>query len=121
MGSALTAAPLIAISGGSIILATGTTKREMADEPVVTERVQFRVYPNPFEEEIIVHHQTDSEETIEIRLMDMTGRMLRQVAEAPRMEGTYAMPVGDLGLSSGFYLVRISQGGEGKVVKVMKH
>ena len=120
MGSASTAAPLVGISGGSIILATGTAKREMADEPVVTDRITFRVYPNPFGEEIIIRHDSDSEADIRIELVDLTGRTLRQSEYAPALRGEYVMPVGDLGLSSGFYVVRLSQGGEGKVVKVMK-
>jgi len=78
------------------------------------------VYPNPFGEEIMVRHDSDSEEDIRIELVDLTGRTLRQSEYAPALSGEYAMPVGDLGLSSGFYVVRISQGNEGKVVKVMK-
>ena len=84
------------------------------------ERIQFRVYPNPFGEEINILHDSDSEADVRVELIDLTGKAIRQSEFSPVLSGEYTLPVSDLGLSSGFYLVRITQGAEGKVVKVMK-
>jgi hypothetical protein len=53
-------------------------------------------------------------------LIDLNGRSLKSSTHQANPEGEYAMPVGEVQMNSGFYLLRIAQGSATKTIKLYK-
>lgn len=69
----------------------------------------FRVYPNPAQGQLTVEHQVAAPQGLSLQLLDLTGRQVRALRSAPHGDrSTFNLE----GLSSGLYLLRVSNGGE---------
>ncbi len=114
------------ISAGSIVVHTpnakSSTKRDGAPEEVTKEisDVALSVYPNPIGEVIYVKYASESESPIGMQLFDLNGRSLKMETYQAIPTGEYEMPVSNLNMNTGFYLLRIAQDKSTKTIKLFK-
>jgi hypothetical protein len=78
------------------------------------------VYPNPGEGDLMIRYAVTGNEEISFSLTDMNGKIMSRKSELPNTDGLYILPLGDLELSKGVYLLQVSQGSELKTVKVIR-
>jgi hypothetical protein len=70
---------------------------------------QFRVYPNPVQNELTVAHEVAAPQGLRIQLLDLTGRPVLRMRSLPQSaRSTLSVS----GLSAGLYLLRVSHGTE---------
>lgn len=80
-----------------------------------------RVYPNPFEHELHVEMSVEPEAVFDIRLNDISGRLIRQYDAKKATNGYIRETLKDLeGLASGIYLLNVKVNGTNNVYKVEK-
>lgn len=78
----------------------------------------FQVYPNPNNGSFTVSFDAEKEGVANIRLFDMTGRMILDVNHTAAA-GSNQLPVEVSGYSAGIYLLQLTQGDAKQVVKVV--
>lgn len=74
------------------------------------------VYPNPFTKSMSVNFATGSTETATVALLDFSGKMIR---EYRNVDVSSPLEINE-NLSAGVYFVRVVQGGNEKMLKVVK-
>jgi hypothetical protein len=114
-----------AIAGGSIVIHDSKSGKrdDVAEETKTATEIPssaISVYPNPVEDVIYVKYQSESETPVGMQLIDLNGRSLKSSTHQANPEGEYAMPVGEVQMNSGFYLLRIAQGSATKTIKLYK-
>jgi Secretion system C-terminal sorting domain len=77
------------------------------------------LYPNPFEETLLVQCHSDQEDAIHLRLFDYYGRVVAQ-ADYEGNTGTQLLRLATAPLPSGVYLLEITQGGSSQLINVLK-
>jgi hypothetical protein len=87
---------------------------------VEDEKIVFIVYPNPTDGDIRVVLRTNSIEDVLLRFTDLSGKTITANTNPASPENEYVLPIGDLELSQGMYLLQVHQGGVVKTVKVVK-
>ena len=80
---------------------------------------EFNVYPNPFKDEIHITGFVNKNETVEIQLLDQTGRPI-QFVERMLAPGQNSIVLSGLDIPSGVYYVRILSNNTTKVHKIIK-
>jgi type IX secretion system substrate protein len=73
---------------------------------VVTELVETAAYPNPFNPSFVVPFEIFDTKDVDIKLYDMTGRVVRDIANGNYGAGAYSYYVDCNDLSSGVYFLR---------------
>ena len=74
---------------------------------ISTDRFVFSSsYPNPFNPVFIVPFELFKSTYVDIKLYDVSGRMVKNIADKEFNPGTYNLPVSADGLSSGIYLLK---------------
>lgn len=68
----------------------------------------LEVYPNPATDHINVSFSLTAKDIVSIELLDMQGRLVKQVFNGLLPAGTQHLPFGISGLSKGLYLCRVS-------------
>ncbi len=112
-----------AIGGGSIVIHTPKSgKRDGGDDAIGDKELSASVsaYPNPVDDVIYVKFVSESQAPIGMQLIDITGRNLKSESYQANPDGAYEMPVSNLELKSGLYLLRIIQERKIKTIKVIK-
>jgi hypothetical protein len=114
-----------ALGGGSIVIhySKSGKRDDVAEETKTATEIPssaISVYPNPVEDVIYVKYQSESETPVGMQLIDLNGRSLKSSTHQVNPEGEYAMPVGEVQMNSGFYLLRIAQGSATKTIKLYK-
>ena len=111
------------IGGGQILSTSASALRVLADSAPGfgnPDQIRYRVFPNPFDELITLQHETVSDQPLELLLMDVQGKVLKRMSYGIQLDAMYTMPLNELELSPGLYLLRVVQGEEWNVVKVVK-
>ncbi|MDY6326186.1 MAG: C10 family peptidase [Bacteroidales bacterium] len=66
----------------------------------------LKIYPNPASDKINVEFFIENDESTSVRLLDMTGKLLRNV-ETTASAGLNSIPVDVTGVASGIYLIEV--------------
>lgn len=75
----------------------------------VDDNANFQVYPNPFSDLLYVDYQLSSLSDVDIRVMDMNGRVLRSLhKDTKQMPGNYTLSWNGDGLADGIYFLSIT-------------
>jgi hypothetical protein len=100
------------------ITAPGTLRpTDVATQPVKAEPFAATAYPNPFTESFSINVKTSSEAGVNVKVYDMTGRILEnRNAPVSEME---TLQVGDR-YPAGVYNVIVTQGDDTKTLRVVK-
>lgn len=113
------------IAGGNLVVKgsaiTVASARPQGDTPI--EEIQppiLSVYPNPFVDIIHVKYISDSKAPINMHLVDLNGRSLKSETYQINTAGEYDLPVSNLDINSGMYILRIAQDKSTKIIKVLK-
>jgi PKD repeat protein len=87
-------------------------------ELIVTDGVSFEtiVYPNPFSSDFTVTVETESLEPIQMKIYDLTGRMMMEVKD---VASNAPVKVSN-DLKDGFYMLQIHQGDQVQNIKIIK-
>ena len=81
----------------------------------------IKVFPNPIDSEIRILCACPGNQLIRTFLFDLNGKQMRKVSHQPTdLQTEIILPVGDLDLSQGMYLLQINQGNLSAVIKVLK-
>lgn len=73
---------------------------------VVNEAIVEESYPNPFNPSFVVPFELHMTQNVNVKLYDMTGRVVRNIASGNHASGRYEYHVNCDDLSSGVYLLR---------------
>ena len=85
---------------------------------------QFNVFPNPFDNELIINFTVERPTVLHIELLSLTGRLLYSQSYTAAHPGNHHIVIGNAvtgNLTAGLYLVRIKQpNNESVTFKVIK-
>lgn len=79
---------------------------------------QLRLYPNPTTDFIRIEGPFEHQELIQIRLLDMQGKLIRKNLLAQENENSLSVDL--RGLETGMYFVQVSRKGASKTFKIFK-
>jgi hypothetical protein len=79
----------------------------------------FAVYPNPFRDAATIEYLLESQSTVELSLMDMTGRQIRIITREVQPPGNYSFKLDGASMENGIYLIRLSIHGITSLKKVV--
>ncbi|MFM7328853.1 MAG: T9SS type A sorting domain-containing protein, partial [Bacteroidota bacterium] len=115
------------------ILEVSASVTTVNNQPVVGLQVQvitglegnevfLSAYPNPADEELRLTWRSNSEAAISVTLSDLNGKVMKKQSHETNgaTGGEIVVPIGNLGLANGMYLLQVAQGGVVRVVKIMK-
>ncbi|MBL7773676.1 MAG: fibronectin type III domain-containing protein [Chitinophagaceae bacterium] len=88
-----------------------TLASKTANATMVESRVDFNVYPNPTQGELNVDITMEQDAAIEIHLMDMSGRIVKQI-QTNAYTGVNNITLNVQDLSNGVYTVQVMKEGE---------
>lgn len=98
----------LAIPGNNQVIFVGfdnTTGMEMIDQ-----KVGFNVYPNPASESSSINYKLENAETVSLRILDSSGKLVSELANGFQSAGSYRVMLTGLGLESGTYLCSLTKG-----------
>jgi hypothetical protein len=72
------------------------------------ERLELSAYPNPFNATTTITFSLPTAGAVELRVYDVTGRLVKTLADEKMGAGTHRMTVDGTGLASGVYLARLT-------------
>lgn len=72
--------------------------------------LELKVYPNPVQDQALVHYTLQKPGEVRLTLMDLTGRQVLNLVQARQTAGTYRYPIRRGSLPGGMYLLRLSTG-----------
>lgn len=76
-------------------------------------------YPNPFNPETIIMAEIPEDTEIDIRVYDIQGRQVKEIAKGSVEKGTHRFSFNGAHLTSGVYLVRLTTPGHSLTSKIM--
>lgn len=77
------------------------------------------VYPNPVDDELNIKGMVDNNEDVSIEIFDLTGKLVYS-STVTVSDYTLEALVNMAGFSSGSYMLKVTQNGESKTVKIVK-
>lgn len=103
---------------------TATNCKDVSAEKSVTisckagaaENFTAEAYPNPFSQSLVINMASGSTEAATVRLVDLSGRTLHEYLN---VDATAPFEINE-NLAPGVYFVRVSQGTNEKMIKVVK-
>lgn len=78
------------------------------------------VYPNPVVNTAMVNFALNTPQDVLIRIFDISGNMVLQIADAPFSKGVHGIPVDVSDLSKGSYIVKIETESGSQIMKFVK-
>lgn len=88
------------------------------DEPAVAD-AQLSLYPNPVRGQAKLSFEMDNKAQVAYQIFDMSGRMIQSVTLGTYNQGAYEVDVNASDLSTGAYLLRLTQGAKTSHVKFL--
>jgi hypothetical protein len=99
-------------------------KYELSNVAVINSRkisdTKFKIFNNPFVQNIDLQFDKQISGHTEVRLLDMTGRTIHQSFITLNNQTRYRIDFGNIKIASGSYLLEVRTGGERYVEKVVK-
>ncbi len=95
-----------------------THSGEGVDEPAMTT-TQLNLYPNPAHNQAKLSFEMVNKANVAYQIFDMSGRMIQSVNLGSYSQGNYEVNVNTSDLSTGAYLLRLSQGAKATSVKFL--
>ncbi|MBA2406862.1 MAG: T9SS type A sorting domain-containing protein, partial [Chitinophagales bacterium] len=74
----------------------------------VNTSFEVEVFPNPASENATISFSLDEESQVRIALMDVNGKLIKEIANAKYSEGIYQLSFNSKDLSSGVYLIQLT-------------
>ena len=90
----------------------------VTENPTVSN-VNVSLYPNPVSSQATVSFELKESSTVSYQVFDMTGRMVMNQNLGRLNEGEHQVSINAESLSSGSYILRLSQGAKNETVKFM--
>ncbi|HEX6983289.1 MAG TPA: T9SS type A sorting domain-containing protein [Balneolaceae bacterium] len=106
----------IVVANGSETESTGYRIFVRSEDPQIVQLMQN--YPNPFYPETIIQFSLPEQSKVELKVYDITGRLVRTLRNTILPEGYYEVPFDGSQLASGVYFYRLITD-EGSFVKKM--
>jgi hypothetical protein len=75
------------------------------------------VYPNPIADQATIRYTLDASAGVTFTVIDVLGRRVQQVTDAPQTEGTHTLALDASALSNGLYFVTLDVEGAGRAVQ----
>ena len=91
----------------------------VTETPSVNTAVNVNIYPNPVVNQATVNFELKESNMVSYQVFDMTGRMVMSQNLGRLAEGQHQVNISAENLSSGSYILRLSQGGKNETVKFM--
>jgi hypothetical protein len=85
--------------------------------PGAPQKFNLRVYPNPFNPSTKVEYSLEKAGQVEISLFDVTGRLVRKLAQGFQTAGSHSLVMDGERLSAGMYLVSMNAGSGARQVE----
>jgi TPR repeat protein len=82
--------------------------------------LEVNAYPNPFVDLLNVQFHLPKAGNVRVRMYDMKGAMLYDREAGVLEEGSYSLPLYDLRLAEGLYILNLSYDNESRSIKIMK-
>ena len=103
------------VVGGTAQAWSSTWKFSVANdgvgfEDLLKEKLAFKVYPNPANENTVVSFETQSNEEVSMYMIDITGRVRTWFENKSVAQGAHVYYLNDLRLSSGVYSIVLKLG-----------
>ena len=89
------------------------------ETPSVEGNINVNIYPNPVSSQAIVSFDLSESCDVNYQVFDMTGRMLMNQTLGRMSQGNHQININAENLSTGSYILRISQGAKNETVKFM--
>lgn len=100
-------------------------RQQLADSAFIREQLggqEIKVFPNPFTNRISVYYRSTSRDAVHLQLIDATGRITKNwTAAASGNYGYFTWQSGLEQLPRGIYFLRMVQGNQTRVIKLMKN
>ncbi len=77
----------------------------LANENEITKELPLRIFPNPTESETTIEYDVLKKGRVKINLYDLTGKLIKTIADEEKSIKTYQQKISNENLSSGLYLV----------------
>ena len=96
-------------------------KKEFTSVPEnpVVENVTVSMYPNPVSDQATISFNLESNANVSYQVFDMTGRMVMSQNIGQYGEGSHQVTINTENLSTGSYILRLSQGANSSAVKFL--
>ena len=92
-------------------------RRLSKEENIVTvEEASYKVYPNPFDDEMVIRVDSKKQENLMVRVSDLTGKIVYQ---STRHQTNETLRLGSE-LEPGMYMVHLVHGDQSKLIKAIK-
>jgi sugar lactone lactonase YvrE len=92
---------------------------DVPENPVVMTEMTVSIFPNPAHEQATVKFETEGNANVSYQVFDLTGRMVMQQNLGRMAEGSYEINVNTSNLSTGSYILRLSEGSRTSSVKFL--
>lgn len=100
-----------------VVFHNGLAVNDPAGRRPGTLRLEAR--PNPFNPSTLLGLELARAETVELRLYDLAGRLVREWRPGRLAAGLHELPVSGVGLASGLYLCHAQAGGAGATLRLL--
>jgi N-acetylneuraminic acid mutarotase len=97
----------------------GPRSNALASSEVRTSTFALRTFPNPFSEATLISYSLPEAGYVSLRLFDVTGKFVRQLAGGHRPAGASSFVLHRSSLSEGVYLLRLEAEGGSTALKLI--
>jgi len=106
------------ISSGFDLDAVGVIHQVVTSVPEnFTTISQLHIFPNPVNENSVVHFYLDKTTNLQIEISDITGRIVFKVANEQQLQGWQSLKLNSANLISGIYFITLQNGNEKTTMK----
>ena len=100
----------------SVVITSVTTSVVDADNEIEN----ILIYPNPVNDNTIIHYSLTNNSDVKISVYDITGRVIANIAEEKQAVGIHDISFDTGELQSGIYFIQVSEGDKQRIQKFVK-
>ena len=98
----------LAIPGGNQVVFVGFETTIGIE--TVEEKNGFSINPNPVTESSTINYELEGTETVSLRILDASGKLISELVNGSQSTGIYRVSVAGLGLENGTYICSFTKG-----------
>ena len=92
----------------------------IGENPEITaDQADFSLYPNPAQEKVTIAVETKARASVEVRLFNLAGQLVRTYDYGKKAEGQHELSIGLRDLQSGTYVVQVITGKKSSTSKLI--